>query len=383
MKKCLYLIMASIFLLFSCSNIKETINKKLDVVDLTEVLKNPQKATISKIANVIEYIQLQTNEKSLISKDCKFYANGNYILAVAFRKMLLFDRKTGNFIREIGEYGKSPGSYRSTLGVLPFNETKNTINAGGSGKNFEFSLDGIMVNSVKLPPSTFTIASINENYFAGFVPNFAGNEKTKLNIFTADGTIIKTFPNHLTAPAPTGMIVHKPNGWFYRWDRKLFFYELFNDTLFHVTPNELIPKYVFDMGKYLPPYEKQTSHFQEDEYFMFKSIHESSGFLFYSFKYEKKYYTMVYDKVKKEVFKSDYFDENGSGFINDIDHAFPFIISGVNKNNELIGYTEAYEVVQWFEKNPDKFSKLPPHLMRLKNLKKMDNPIVIIAELKD
>jgi len=43
---------------------------------------------------------------------------------------------------------------------------------------------------------------------------------------------------------------------------------------------------------------------------------------------------------------------------------------------------EAYEILEWFENNPEKAAKLPAHLKALSKLKEDDNPVVVIVKLK-
>ena len=71
------------------------------------------------------------------------------------------------------------------------------------------------------------------------------------------------------------------------------------------------------------------------------------------------------------------------GFENDIDNFIPFQFYSINNSGELVGFQEAYIVKKWFDENPDKAAKLPPNLQKLKNIKETDNPIVMIAKLKE
>jgi len=44
---------------------------------------------------------------------------------------------------------------------------------------------------------------------------------------------------------------------------------------------------------------------------------------------------------------------------------------------------DAFEIVNWFSNNPDKAAKLPSHLQKLRNIKETDNPVIMIAKLKE
>jgi hypothetical protein len=48
-----------------------------------------------------------------------------------------------------------------------------------------------------------------------------------------------------------------------------------------------------------------------------------------------------------------------------------------------MGYTDAWKVEQWFKDNPEKAAQLPPHLKKLESLTESDNPVVMIARMKE
>ncbi|HHN47502.1 MAG TPA: hypothetical protein ENN08_00960 [Bacteroidales bacterium] len=61
----------------------------------------------------------------------------------------------------------------------------------------------------------------------------------------------------------------------------------------------------------------------------------------------------------------------------------PFHPISLSNRKELIGFLEPYKIRQWIAENPDKAAKLPLHLQKFKNIKETDNPVVMIAKLKD
>ncbi|MGV8091741.1 MAG: 6-bladed beta-propeller [Mangrovibacterium sp.] len=387
MKRIIILLLFLNLLFLSCTTNREEKTSAPKHINLKEAFTNKKPIKASNIINTITYVRLESKKECMIGENTRIYATKNYLIGVGFRQLLLFDRETGKFIREIGKYGKGPGNYSSTDQVLPLNEERNTIYALSYGERKEYSLEGKLISSAKLPPLVFTSAEIDEKNSIGFIPNFSGNEKDKLVIFTAEGSIIQKFPNYLSASPPEGIIIWKPHGWFYKWNKQLYFYELFNDTLFHVTSTKLIPRFVFDMGKYQPPYEKQTSvKFSEQEsedYFIMKDIYESSGYLFYTFSVNKKSHIAIYDKKQKETLVNDYSGDLNTGLENDIDNFISLGLSSINNRDELIGFADAYKIVQWFQENPEKAAILPANLQRLKNMKETDNPVVMIAKLKE
>ena len=215
------------------------------------------------------------------------------------------------------------------------------------------------------------------------MPDYQGGEKIKIVLFNHNDSLMKTFPNYLSSPKTSSVFVWNPNSWFYKLDKQLYFYQLFNDTVFHVETNSLTPKYVLNMGPYSPPYEMKTSpEFEPGKYFIMRTIQESSKYLFCSFNFNKKNYTAIFDKNKRTTVVNDYSPESGLGFINNINDFVPLEFSSINEKDELICTMNALKIKQWFDLNPEKISQLPEYLKNLKNIQETNNPVIIIAKLK-
>jgi len=151
------------------------------------------------------------------------------------------------------------------------------------------------------------------------------------------------------------------------------------------------------MGKYRPPYEKQSELFIPPnppiyDYFWFRNIGETDRFLFFEFDHKKTHATDsspnsffgYYDKKSAHVKIAD-MNKNGRRIINNIDYFGAIQLSSWTLNtekNEMISYIEAVDIVEWFKNNPQKAKELPTHLQKLSTLKEDDDPVVVIAKLK-
>lgn len=209
-----------------------------------------------------------------------------------------------------------------------------------------------------------------------------GDEKKKIIIFNKEDSIIKIFPNYLSFPFMGQINILFINSWFYKLNNQLNFCERFNDTLFNITSNSLIPRFVFDKGSYSFPYELRSSG-SWSKYFLTENILESSKYLFYTFSFEGKIYTAMYDKEKKTTIVNDYIGESGKGYINNIQDFVPLELSSINKQGELTCTIDAYKVRLWFETNSDKADHLPENIQKLKKIPDSGNPIVAIVSLKE
>lgn len=381
LKLLMYLLL--IFIMSFCSQHEIADNKSVEIIYLREAFENKKSINISDIATHYEYIRLETKNECLIGAKIKVYSNDQYLIAIDRKRILLFNRKDGKFIREIGHMGNGPGEYSRTYTVMPFNEEKNIVYAGRNKKRYGYSLDGQLKDTLTIPELVSEIGNIDEGIFVAFLPNYQGNEKNKIIIFNDKDSLIKIFPNYLSAPKTDGFFVWNPSSWFYKLNKQLYFYELFNDTLFHVSTNSLTPRIIFNMGTYSPPYEMKTSpKFEVDKYFLIKTINESSKYLFCTFNFNKRNYTSIYDKDQRKTIVNDYDTESGNGFIYNINDFVPPELSSINEKDELICTIDAYKIKQWFEVNPEKINQLPEYLKNLKNIQETNNPVIIIAKLK-
>ncbi len=373
-----------LFIIVSCSQPESAKKKSVEIINLKEAYENRESITINDISINIEYIKLETKDECLTATRLTVYSNDQYLITIDREKILLFDRKDGKFIREIGHKGNGPWEYSRTYNVNPFNEGKNIIYAGRNKKRYGYSLNGQMKDTLSIPDLVSEIGNINDSIFAAFLPDYQGGEKNKIVIFNDKDSIIKTFPNYLSAPKTDSFFAWNPNSWFYTVDKQLVFYQLFNDTLFNVSTISLTPRYVFNMGPYSPPYEMKTSpKFETDRYFIMRTIMESSKYLFCSFNYNKKNYTAIFDKNKRTTVVNDYSPESGQGFITNINDFVPLEFSSINEKEELICIMDAFKIKQWFDFNPGKIDQLSKHLKALKNIQETNNPVIIIAKLKN
>ncbi len=357
--------------------------KSIEIINLIEAFDKSKPINITDISTDFNFIRLETKDECLTATRLAVYSNDQYLIAIDRERILLFDRKDGKFIREIGHRGNGPGEYSHTYNVMPFNEGKNIVYAGRNKKRYGYSLDGQLKDTLSIPDLVSEIGNIDDNIFAAFMPDYQGGEKIRIIFFNHRDSLLKTFPNYLSAPKTNAFFVWNPNSWFYTINKQLNFYQLFNDTLFTISTNSITPRFIFNMGPYSPPYEMKTSpKFEPDKYFVMKTIQESSKYLFCSFNFNKKNYTAIFDKNKRTTVVNDYSPESGHGFINNINDFVPLEFSSINEKDELICIMDAFKIKQWFEKNPEKVSKLPESLKSLTTIKETDNPVIMISKLK-
>lgn len=376
-----------IFIFYSCSQIKDDIKK----IDLVKAYDNKNIISLSSLVDSIEYIPLQSNKSIVVGKNPRVYADSQYIVIIAYKQQLLFDRKTGSFIREIASFGKHPKGYRTTKFNIAFNEKKGTIYADGWNKNIiEYSVSNELLNSFCHPDNKrlTSFACLNDTTYVAYVLNSTGNEKERLLLFSGQNHNTSSFSNsnYYKDNPVLARRWGSQIGWFYQHNGHLFLKELFVDTVYEVKKDRLLPSYIFYSGKHAPPsYEREYIKSEEYiSYFWINNVCESNRFIFFDLIHENSLRCCVFDKKYNTTCISNYNDGSANdkyGLKNDIDNYIQFCPEYVNSGGEIISLVQAYDVKKWQKMNIQKKTK--PFPMILNDIDENDNPIVMIGKLKE
>lgn len=371
----------------SCSRSRNEVLYEVPVMDAT--LKAIPIFLSDYTAGSVEYIQLESKKECLLDDDIRLYSNDSIIIAISDYRILLFDRKTGSFLKEIGKQGRSPQEYRKNVYVHPYNEYSNTFISKGWEPNsfYEYNYEGELINKIVPPLNNSSVTSLfaaNDTMYYGFIWNYDGKQDVKLIALNRDNEILKKMPQtqHFNFDINNHQIdVFDWDGWFYKYNNQVNVYEFLTDTIFSINVQEnLNPRYVLKNRNLGAPYKVRfTPNFNANDYYYVNTLFESGNFLFISYRYQQDDFLGIYDKKIGQILASN----EPAGFINDVDNLFPFRFYSLNSDNEIVGYQFAYEIINWYEQGPETNINLPTHLQLFKNLKESDNPIVVIAKLKE
>jgi len=389
------------FFIFSCSNE----HNELVTIDVADSFEKQIEVKLSEFVSEVTYIPLESTKESFIS-DHPVIKVGDYIIVRNTgpnMPLLLFDKSNGKFINHIGKVGRGPDEYNFPVKDY-YNTSKNIIYTNGYKPDetkvfditgsflYSFSRPEIMEPSVKGGKLSLSFDTyLDENNYVSFIDNFTGTIKTKLVIFNKD-TIKKTFPNYLKWGDKDLTKNRRPyfnTTYFIRWNSNLYFKEIFNDTLFQVTIEELKPRLIFNMGKYGLSYEEQqkiSPSFGKisSDYFLITDIDENSSFIFFCLSYyNNKKYTCFFDKNLKTTTICKETPEYQSALIDDINGFFPIIPLDFTQENEMIAVLSPVEILHWLNNNQGKATILRERMQWLNDLTETSNPIIVIAKCKN
>lgn len=391
----------------------QTGNKsKLIILNLAEAFSRQQEVPLSRFVNKITYVPLETKQESLISSSPNIEVSDDFVIVKnggqSKNQILLFDRNTGKFIREIGKQGRGPGEYMS-VGFIPFNPVNKEVYAiSASREILTYDLSGNNIDKIKIPEFKDTkmvkadqtpaqnallskimltfYAILDSNIFVGYVQNFSGWENRKLVLLSNEG-VLKIFPNYLTWDREKGNgFLLPPGGFakFYRWDNKLNFIETFCDTIYQVTKSSLIPRYFFDWGKFNAPYSKQVEVAKDwYNFFFISNISENKNYIFFQLWYSKEVYTGFIEKKNNNITICKIGNSDKSALKDDLTGLMDVTPTYFTQTNEMVNVIQPGELLKWFKENPEKAEKAKKQLPWLTGIDEFSNPIIAIAKCKD
>lgn len=398
-------ILGFLMLISSCSPKPTSDKTEIYDVQILQTLEKSEKALLSQIIDgEVEYIPLESKKEILLGKSPRVFATDLYIIATTEKQIYLFDRTTGKFIREVAHYGNDPGGYRRVLLSLTFDEKRQVVYTGSwDSKNYAtYNLKGNIENEIKVQPiereedmannifgeMITSIAPLNDTSYVGYVWNINGKQEAKLVVFNDNNPRIKVFPQYKRFDYDInrdGISIYKWNAKYYQLDDQLHFFERFTDTVYTVSMDTLQPEYILHRGETENASGTNlTSNKGDVPYLLVEDLFGAERFLFFKIRKPNKEstddsYYGLFDKASQ----STRLTKDNKGIENDVDNFLPFPFKSVNQNNEVAGLLEAFEVKLWFDENPEKASKLSPDLRKLKDIDENDNPIVMIAKLKE
>jgi len=432
------LILLPLCLLFGCR--QDRSDKQIvgiAVIDVINNLGNYQAVPVSEIVSELEYIPLETGKNCLIGNISYFIATPSCFFVVSYedtKPVSYAFGRDGRFIGEIGRVGQGPGEYQTVNG-LSIDEKKQSLYITAHRTLLEYSYDGVFQQSINIPKNMIgsslnQISFVRDNLFIGHAPNNSGNEMYNFLLFDKAGQIVKSFDNHvkIDRTKPRYFISEDAMQPFSLSDN-IYVKENSNDTLYCINEqNELVPQFVFDLGKYV--YSKQKRELVPNAVsgmewwsgvidvpdllipmvgipnYLFFSItaHELPKNIpfpqrrvrpfvvpagFQIIEHVSHRVVGIYDMAKQTTLLLDTDPVSRmSGLVNDLDGGLSFWPRYYTSDNELVDVCQAYEMKEiltekYFAghtiKNPQAHQNLKE---LLKNLKDDDNPVIVIANLK-
>ena len=397
--------------LFSCSNQKNS-NTDSNVIDIEQGLHNPTRLKVSDFGQTIRYIPLDTPDEGLVGRNPVIKVLRNYIVIEAQQSCLLFDKKDGSFIAEIGRIGQGPEEYTEVFSwtdekedFLYFKRAPNTL--------LKYDMKGNFSGKITFSPSGFaSYYMLMDEEIIGYFNEMNTTRQYALGFFDHEGILKDTIPSfspHSIIPDQianisvyrntnlygilglaggiiiinykndTRQIITPNAARLWRNNEIIRFKEEFVDTIYTVSGSQLIPYVTFNTGKYHWPVDKSFNSENSKELINISAVSENNTFVFFQcikgmLSDEPVLYHGLYHKQTGQTKLS----LNSDAIEDDITHIMPFTPLGISTSGEFVSLVEVWEVLEWLENHPEVLNN--EKLSFLKEIDEDMNPIVILVE---
>lgn len=414
MKNSLSLVAVATCLIFAACNENKTAEGELTVIPVGAAFEAPQALKASECFKQISYITLETNDSCLIGRSPSVkILHDKLLVTTAQNQSYLFDKATGRFLMPVGHVGNDPGGYSDVRGCWLDHPNNRIYFNGWNGEQVIYNGDGSYSGKLKSPveatvfPANTVINYLDDKTFVAH-STAGGSDPDRVTVFR-DSTIINQFlpsgtdtisfgvnPNDIESLSVVfskgfgaGMIFISyknenagayPMGdsFFWHQGKDLFFKEQYNDTIYQVTAEALVPVRRFDLGTYhwdaKDRFNKEKTHtiyptdlLEGKDVFIFRFITDLHK--------NRMIYNAFYNKKTGTVKVSGY----NEAFENDLDGFLPIQPEFVSPDGEFAQIVSADQIVSWFEENADK-RDLPAEIAALKEVGEEDNPVVMIMK---
>jgi hypothetical protein len=285
-----------------------------------ELLKQKNICHLSQIATDVQYIQLETNEHCLISELAKYYFSDSLIF-VADKDHVLEFSINGKFIRQIGKPGNGPGEISSIImmSVLP-KQRMIVLHDHIKSKMIYYSFNGNFIKTVTVPRHKY-IKVLNNGMYISYEEALGKSEENYFSLTNESGKIISAAKNYNQWSSRSGQPAIILNWFFepfYLYQKNTFFKTMFNDTVYTINENKIIPRYFINLGKSKLPEEKRPERINNQQSGVFRE--NSSDY----------YWATVFEAGEKIFLKTiplgdgstNYFLINKKDFINNTNPSY-------------------------------------------------------------
>ena len=389
----------------------------LEVIPLASAFENQTELKASDCFSRVRYVALETTDDCLVGDEPVVrIAPDKIIVMTSQRQCFAFDKQTGKFLHPIGHVGDDPEGCADLCGYYNYAAGQISFPSNRYQELMVYDLEGGFVGRKKEQPMSLEgeIAMVTQDYWDAqtsllHVP--ATRVSPEQVFFMRDTTVVAVYPTNSEPASEHAPRLGMPNVMtfenqgtaghslmillyegecgrvmsfllspFWHLGKDTYLKVNFNDTIYRVTQEGLLPERLVDVGAYR--FELEDRLYKErDKGFYFFDISENKRisllrFCRYLYHTEKRTaYNAVYDKATKTVKVAPY----DAGITNDLSHFLPLQPHTANEAGEFAQLIQAADVATWFEENASA-GGLPADVEALRKVGEEDNPVIAIME---
>ena len=403
--------------LAGCSEKKSL--EKYPVIDVAEIVGVYQRVYCSDYFSSIELIPLETNNSVLVGGAPVVLVNDSLIFVnsivaydrVPFPQNIHVFNHSGKFLNQIGSIGRGPSEF---LGIVDFflNHEEPIVYVADHLNILEYGLNGNFIGSFDIPKldgnSFMKFSYLEDGLFIGAF-SYNTTISYKYCLFDRKGDIVECFPARFISKTRLNNAFALSSITPFRLYNQLYVMDFINDTLYTFINKSLQPAYVFDFGKYSYPTggiddEGKIEIFNVSganaiRYMRIISVAGTPKYLFYNLYvptaltrpiavFRDDIVLGIYNIADNTNILLDTDQHLQKGLINDINGGLSFFPKYYAGNGVVVDIWQAEDIKEilteeYFASIEIKDQEAHQKLRELlENLDWEDNPVVVLAKLK-
>lgn len=251
----------SLFFIFACGN-RRMNNVVMDSLNV-EVSLSPQSVLLSEIAD-FSTLALPTSDSLLIGRIDKIHSNSEFIVVSDVSSLYKFTYD-GTFVGRISKRGAGPDEYLSIDDFLMDKDGNALILSRNMKSLLLYSWDGKLLKKINLGLWGMNICLL-DNHVLLYTGNEATPSGTQLHLLDfSTEEIIKSY-KPLDEEKAKYLHVRSNNMFRVNADNSCIFTELFNDSIYRITPDSYSIEFAFDWDGHNVPtsfYERNYANIME------------------------------------------------------------------------------------------------------------------------
>lgn len=315
-----------LFLIVSCSNNRGR-NENHSMDEEIQVEVKEQTIELADIFKEMNYTLLDSDDSFLIGDIEKTKVVNDNIFILSSKRVLVFDKNTGEAKYSFKKTGSGPDEYISAYDIFvdDSNQIIEILDMNAEKIN-KYTYNGDHVENIKIPFKAFNFEKIDaENYFF-YISNLKSDvsDKQLIRYNTEKGTIESAFlpiNNHL---ASYFFVIERNT--FNRLTNHYTFFNCPNHICYSLSGDRIKSEYKITFGKNTVPEDFYTKDFNDIAHFakeanengyvyFINSFFEKEDGIIFSFRYREDNYWSIYDKLDKSVITGNYISD-GNHFKN-------------------------------------------------------------------
>jgi len=393
--------------LYSFNTQKENVSKskpdKFFQINYETLLKKKEMIGLSQIASNVEYVNLETRDECLMWGGVKRYLFTDDFIFISNRDHILKFSRDGKFISKIGTPGRGPGEIDLIINMSILPDKKLIIVQTNVGRKLlYFTFDGDFVKTVAFTSFVQYVKVLRDGKYLTHDDGGSGKNKYTFCLVNEkmDTLSVKKNYNYWVYTQNTMIGIGYPQFVpYYESGGRNYFKTMYNDTVFSISSDKIVPSYFIDLGKYRLPNELRPERLGPENIqkfrdnglkYYFANVFQTSEILFLT--------TYCYGKNPENHFLFKPETQAGSllvnksgvstGLVNDWDGGMDFWPIGCINDKQVympITIQSIQEELDQIKTNKESIKHPEKQQQLIKMITELDpfnNPIIMIVSLK-